>query len=61
MAKLVHEKNRIKVQGNPGEVMELMAGIAALFSRNMGVDYHQVVKDIAETLEIMEEQGILKK
>lgn len=54
------EKSKIQVDGKPKEVLELIAGIVAAFSKEIELDYHQVTKDITKMLELMEENGYLK-
>ena len=55
------ETSIIRVDGKPEEVMELIAGIVAAFSKEIELDYHQVTKDVTKMLELMEEKGALNK
>lgn len=54
------QKSKIQVDGKPKEVLELIAGIVAAFSKEIELDYHQVTKDVTKMLELMEENGYLK-
>ena len=53
-------KSKIQVDGKPKEVLELIAGIVAAFSKEIELDYHQGTKDVTKMLELMEENGYLK-